>query len=681
MDSGNALQRIRQLTAELNEHNHRYYVLNSPSISDQEFDMLLKELEQLEKTYPQFIEPDSPTQRVGSDLTNEFASIVHKYPMLSLSNIYSEEELRDFDKKVRNGVGDAVEYVCELKFDGVAIGITYINGILSQAATRGDGTQGDDVTANIKTIRSIPLRIKGEGYPHEFEIRGEVYLTHAQFEKINYQRIEEGEEPFANPRNAAAGSLKLQEPAEVAKRGLSCYLYHLLGEALPTDIHYDNLMAARSWRLRIPEYIARCSSIEDVIDFIGSWAVERHHLPFDIDGVVIKVNSLPHQQQLGFTAKAPRWAIAYKFAAEQAFTKLLSVDFQVGRTGTITPVANLAPVLLSGTTVRRASLHNADIMMQLDVRENDTVVVEKGGEIIPKIVRVELSLRPIDSLPLKFIDHCPECGTPLVRPEGEAAYFCPNSDGCSPQIKGKLEHFISRRAMNIDSLGQGKIALLFDKGIVCNSADIYDLKHDDLFGLEKQINNPETGKNKIISFREKTVENILKGVEQSKTAPFHRVLFALGIRHVGETVAKKLTTHFRDLDSLTHATIDEITAIPDIGISIANSIKDYFAIPDHLQMIERLKAHGLNFQSSDSATIALSRLSGMSFVVSGVFKEYSRDEIKKAIEINGGKVVSAVSAKTNFVLAGENMGPEKRKKAGELGIQVIGEEEFNKMIS
>ncbi|MDP2424240.1 MAG: NAD-dependent DNA ligase LigA [Bacteroidales bacterium] len=680
MDVGNPLQRIRQLTLALNEHNHRYYVLNAPSISDKQFDLLLKELEQLEKAHPDLVQPDSPSLRIGSDLTKEFAAVVHKYPMLSLSNTYSEGELRDFDQRVRKGVGNTAEYVCELKFDGVAIGLTYRNGLLEQAATRGDGTQGDDVTVNIKTIRSIPLKVREKEYPKEFEIRGEVYLTHAQFDKINAQRIEEGEDPFANPRNAAAGSLKLLDPAEVVHRGLTCYLYNLLSETPPHNNHYDNMMAAKTWGLRVPEYMARCKTLDDVLDFINNWDTDRKHLPFDIDGVVIKVNSIEHQQQLGFTAKSPRWAIAYKFAAEQALTKLLSIDYQVGRTGAITPVANLQPVLLSGTMVKRASLHNADIISQLDVRIGDTVIVEKGGEIIPKIVEVELSLRPRNSSPVAFIAHCPECGTALLRNEGEAAHFCPSEDGCPPQIKGKLEHFISRRAMNIDSLGEGKIALLYDKGLAKNVADLYDLEYNDLLGLEKVIESPETGKSKMISFREKTVENILNGIETSKLAPFHKVLFALGIRHVGETVAKKVTAHVGNLDRLISATNDELTAIPDIGERIAASIKDYFSNSAHLQIIERLRAHGLKFSSEKPASTSRNRLGGKSFVVSGVFSGYSRDGIKKAIEDNGGKIVSAISSKTDFVLAGENMGPEKKKKALELGIPIISEAEFDSMI-
>lgn len=680
MDKEKAAHKINELRRIIEEHNYRYYNLNDPVIDDREYDRLLKELETLEASWPEFRDPDSPTQRVGSDLTKEFESVKHKYPMLSLSNTYSEGELRDFDKRVKKAVGD-VEYVCELKFDGVAIGLTYINGRLARAVTRGDGVQGDDVTNNVRTIRSIPLALRGNDYPDEFEIRGEIFMTRKQFLYLNRQREQKGEQPFANPRNAAAGSLKLQDPALVAKRRLDCYLYYLLGSKLPSDSHYDNLQKAKKWGLPVPDYIVRCQSIDDVWEFIKEWDVNRHELPFEIDGVVVKVNSFHHQQTLGFTAKSPRWAIAYKYQSQEAATRLRSVDFQVGRTGTVTPVANLEPVLLAGTVVKRASLHNADIIAKLDVRLGDMVFVEKGGEIIPKITGVDFTLRPPDAETLQFITHCPECGTALQRKPGEAAHLCPNEDGCPPQIKGKLEHFISRKAMDIDSLGEGKISLLYEKGLVKDAADLYDLRYEDLLGLEKTIADAESGKTKKISFREKTVEKILKGIENSKLVPFPRVLYALGIRHVGETVAKKLATHFGNLDSLVFATDEEMIAIPDIGERITDSILEYFSNPAHVLMIERLQRAGLQFELKDQETRESSKLDGKSFVVSGIFSYYSRDEIKKAIEDHGGRVVSSISSKTDFVLAGEKMGPEKQKKAEEIGIPVIGEEEFRGMIS
>lgn len=681
MEKAEALHKILELTCELNDHNYRYYVLNQPLISDQQYDLLLKELEILESVFPDLIQKDSPTQRVGSDLTKEFASVVHNYPMLSLSNTYSEGELRDFDKRVKKAIGEQVEYVCELKFDGVAIGLTYKNGWLEKAVTRGDGMQGDDVTANAKTIRSIPMQLRGDDFPDDFEIRGEIFMTRKQFEHINKLREENGDLPFANPRNAASGSLKMQNPSEVAKRGLDCYLYYLLGENLPFETHYENLQKAKEWGLHIADYLVRCHNIDEVWDFIKDWETERAQLPFDIDGVVVKVNSIAQQQQLGFTAKSPRWAIAYKYQAQEATTRLFSVDFQVGRTGTVTPVANLEPVLLAGTVVKRASLHNADIIAKLDVRIGDMVFVEKGGEIIPKITGVDFTLRAPEAEKLQFISNCPECGTPLVRNDGEAAYFCPNEDNCPPQIKGKLEHFISRKAMDIDSLGEGKISLLYEKGLVNNAADLYELKYQDLLGLEKVIEDEEIGKSKKISFREKTVENILKGIEASRNISFPRLLYALGIRHVGETVAKKLAAHFENINSLMSATAEELIAVPDVGERIAFSILEYFSKPEHKAMIERLRQHGLQFEVQRIESAAGSKLEGKSFVVSGVFSGYSRDGIKKTIEDNGGKVTSSISSKTDYVLAGENMGPEKKKKAEELSVTIISEAEFNQLIS
>ncbi|MBE0663668.1 MAG: NAD-dependent DNA ligase LigA [Bacteroidales bacterium] len=681
MEKAEALQKILELTRELSDHNYRYYVLHEPVIDDFKYDLLLKELEQLEEFWPDLIQPDSPTQRVGSDLTKEFTAVSHKYPMLSLSNTYSQGELMDFDKRVKKAIGEPIEYVCELKFDGVAIGLTYKNGWLEKAVTRGDGVQGDDVTANAKTIRSIPVQLRGKDFPDDFEIRGEIFMTRRQFEQINSRRIEAGDLPFANPRNAASGSLKMQNPSEVAKRGLDCYLYYLLGENLPFETHYKNLQKAKEWGLHIAEYLVRCHNIDEVWDFIKEWETARAQLPFDIDGVVVKVNSMAQQQLLGFTAKSPRWAIAYKYQAQEAATRLRSVDFQVGRTGTVTPVANLEPVLLAGTVVKRASLHNADIIAKLDIRLDDMVFVEKGGEIIPKITGVDFTLRAPEAAKLQFISICPECGTTLVRNEGEAAYFCPNEDNCPPQIKGKLEHFISRKAMDIDSLGEGKISLLYEKGLVNNAADLYDLKYQDLLGLEKVIEDQESGKSKIISFREKTVDNILKGIEASRSISFPRLLYALGIRHVGETVAKKLAAHFENINSLMSATAEELIAVPDVGERIAFSITEYFSKPEHKAMIERLRQHGLLFEVQGKESAGSSKLEGKSFVVSGVFSGYSRDGIKKAIEDNGGKVTSSISSKTDFVLAGENMGPEKKKKAEELGVAIIGEAEFNAMLS
>ena len=549
MTASEAQQRIKELTDQINEHNYRYYVLAQPLITDYEFDRLMEELIRLEAEFPAFARADSPTRRVGGEITKEFRQVAHTYPMLSLGNTYSEEEVIEFDRRSQKLTGRDLVYVCELKFDGVAIGLRYDQGHLSLAVTRGDGMQGDDVTTNIKTIRSIPLQLRGD-FPAAFEIRGEVFLPRDGFDKLNQEREEIGDPPFANPRNAAAGSLKMQDSALVARRPLDCFLYHVLGDQLPFDNHYDNLMKAREWGLKVSPYIAKCHNVEEIFDFINYWNKARYELPFDIDGVVIKVNSYAWQQEMGFTAKSPRWAIAYKFKAEKAATRLLSIDFQVGRTGAITPVANLSPVFLAGTTVKRASLHNADIIRKLDVRIGDTVFVEKGGEIIPKIVGVDLTLRHSDAVPSEFIQVCPECRTPLIRREGEAIHYCPNEEGCPPQIKGKLEHFISRRAMNIESLGEGKIEMLYDSGLVKDVADLYSLTYQVLYGLEKTYMSEGEKKEKKISFREKTVKNILDGIEVSKEVPFSRVLYALGIRYVGETVAKKLARHYRSIDRL-----------------------------------------------------------------------------------------------------------------------------------
>jgi DNA ligase (NAD+) len=588
--------RIKELTNQINQHNFNYYVVSKPAISDFDFDMLLEELISIENDFPELTEPDSPSKRVGGEVTKEFRQVIHKYPMLSLGNTYSEEEVKDFTERVRKLIGDDVEYVCELKFDGVAIGLTYHKGLLVQAVTRGDGVQGDDVTTNVKTIHNIPIRLHGSGFPEDFEIRGEIIMPRASFDKINRARREENEELFANPRNSASGSLKLLDSKEVAKRRLDCYLYYLPGGEISFQTHYESLINAKGWGFQISGYIARCKTIQEIFDFIANMNAARDELPFDIDGIVLKVNSLKHQQELGFTAKSPRWAIAYKFKAERVSTRLLSIDYQVGRTGAITPVANLQAVQLAGTIVKRATLHNADIISNLDVRIGDTVYVEKGGEIIPKIVGIDLNQRSPLSMPVEFSKSCPECGTPLIRSEGESAHYCPNETGCPPQIKGKLEHFISRRAMNIDSLGEGKIELLFDKGLITNIADLYDLQYENLLGLEKVYPESEGKKERKISFREKTVQNILQGIESSKQVGFERVLYALGIRYVGETVAKKLAVHFGSIDAVINAKHEELTEAEEIGEKIAQSIIVFFSNPENIKIIDRLKNKGVQFE-------------------------------------------------------------------------------------
>ncbi len=677
-----AKQKIEQLTRELQEHNYRYYVLAQPVISDYEFDMKLKELEELEKQFPQYKLPDSPTQRVGGEPTKEFKTVTHKYPMMSLANSYSIGEIVDFDNRIKKLTGKHPEYVCELKYDGLSISLIYENGLLKHAVTRGDGIRGDDVTNNVKTIRSIPLRLRGN-FPEELEIRGEIFMPHKEFERLNREREEIGESPFANPRNAAAGSLKLQDPAEVAKRNLDCFLYYIPHDLEGIKTHYQSMQYAASLGFKISKNMALCKNIDEIKEYINDWDEGRKHLPYDIDGIVIKVNDLQLQKELGYTAKSPRWAIAYKFKAEQVETKLLSIDYQVGRTGAVTPVANLKPVLLAGTIVKRASLHNADIIKTLDVRIGDTVYVEKGGEIIPKIVGVNLEKRPAGAKPVEFIKNCPECGTPLVRKEGEAAHYCPNEDGCPPQIKGKLEHFISRKAMNIDSLGEGKIEMLYENGLVKNIADLYYLTYDKLIGLEKIIPAEDGKKEKKISFREKTVNNILKGIEQSKSVPFPRVLYALGIRYVGETVAKKLALHFKNIHNLINASYDDLVSVDEIGEKIAQSVINYFKKEEHINIIKRLKEKGVQFEINETndETSVENKLNGKSFVVSGVFKKYSRDEIKALIEKYGGKNTSSISSKTDYLLAGDKMGPAKKEKAEKLNVPIISEEEFEKMIS
>lgn len=656
--------RIDQLRQLLHEQNYRYYVLNDPLMSDFEYDKLMRELQDLEQSYPQYADPNSPTQRVGSDRANQFASVTHRFPMQSLANTYSREEVIDFDARVRKEVGE-VEYVCELKFDGTSISLLYEHGRLVRAATRGDGTVGDDVTENVRTIRSIPLQLRGTGYPDLFEIRGEILMPYKSFERLNREREDIGETPFANPRNAAAGSLKQQSSAVTASRDLDAFLYTLVGDNLPYATHYESLMAARQWGFKISDHMQLCRNLDEVMTFIQHWDKARESLPFATDGAVIKVNSYAMQKQLGSTAKAPRWAVAYKFKAEQALTRLLSVDFQVGRTGAITPVANLEPVQLAGTVVKRASLHNAEQIALLDIRLGDMVYVEKGGEIIPKITEVELSQRPADSRPFEFITHCPECGTELVKYEGEARHYCPNSSSCPPQIVGRIVHFISRRAMNIEGLGDETVQLLYDNGLVHDISDLYTLKRADLVRL------PRLG--------EKSADNILRNIDASKEVPFARVLFAIGIRFVGETTAKILARQFKDIDSLIHADPERLIEAEEVGKKIALSIIEYFADAENMRIIERLRSFGLQFQNQ-ALEGATDRLAGLNFVISGTFAHHSRDQLKELIERHGGRNLSGVSSHVNYLLAGQNIGPAKLAKATKLGIKMINEEEFMQML-
>ncbi|HQO48257.1 MAG TPA: NAD-dependent DNA ligase LigA [Paludibacteraceae bacterium] len=656
---------ILQLREELNTHNYNYYVLNKPTISDFEFDAKLRQLQTLENAHPEYFDPNSPTQRVGSDLNTAFVQVEHKYPMLSLANTYSAGEVTDFYERVRKALNDDFEIVCELKYDGSSISLTYEKGALVRAVTRGDGVYGDDVTANVRTIRSIPLKLHGD-YPELFEIRGEIVMPWSVFEKLNYEREKQEESLFANPRNAASGTLKLQNSAEVARRQLDAYLYYLLGDKLPADTHYDNLKKASLWGFKISNSMKKCTSLQEVLDYIAYWDTERKNLPIATDGIVLKLNNLNQQKELGYTAKSPRWAIAYKFQAEKACTRLNSVSYQVGRTGAVTPVANLDPVQLSGTVVKRASLHNADIIAGLELYIGDMVYVEKGGEIIPKITAVDKEARFMLGDKVEFIKKCPECGTTLVRNEDEAAHYCPNEDGCPPQIKGKIEHFASRKAMNIEGLGEETIALLYEKGLLHTIADIYDLKVPDLARLER--------------LGTKSARNIKNAVEASKEVPFARVLFALGIRYVGETVAKKLAGAFRSIDALEAATYDELVEVDEIGERIAQSVLNYFAQPEHRQLIERLKAAGLQFETASENAPVSDKLNGLSIVISGTFVHHSRDEYKALIEQHGGKNISSVSAKANFILAGANMGPAKLEKAQKLGVKIIDENEFLEMI-
>ncbi len=668
---------IDQLSEEINRHNYYYYMLDNPKISDYDFDKMLQKLMDLEKEYPQFVRPDSPTQRVGGTITKQFESAPHLYPMLSLGNTYSEADLEEFDNRVQSLLDSPYQYVCELKYDGIAISLVYEKGLLVRAVTRGDGTRGDVVTNNVRTIGSVPLRLTGD-FPDMLEVRGEIIMPFDRFEALNAERDEIGEQPFANPRNAASGSLKLQNSSEVAKRGLAFKLYFALGENLPEGNHYDRMRKLHEWGFRFPDVMERVPNLVGVYDFLHKWDIERKQLPYPIDGVVIKINDFAQQQQIGATAKSPRWAIAYKFKAERVSTPLLSVDFQVGRTGIVTPVANLKPVSLAGSVVRRATLNNRDFIREMDICEGDYLFVEKGGEVIPKIVGVDMERRAKDARPVRFAENCPVCGTPLQQNEGEAGLFCPNELHCAPQIKGKLEHFISRKAMNIDSLGEGKIDLLYTQGLVRTVADLYDLTYSALFGLEKILED-ENGKTRTLSFKEKTTQNILKGLEQSKQVPFERVLYALGIRFVGEVTAKKIARRFRTIDAVASATKEELMDVEDVGDRVADSIIHYFNDTENLQMVMRLRAAGLQFEVGEEQQPTSQLLAGKSIVVSGVFS-IPRDQLKAIIEQNGGRNVSSISKNTSFVLAGEKMGPEKLKKAESLGIPILSEEDFWPMI-
>lgn len=660
--------KVKALREELEQYNFNYYVLSSPTISDRDFDRMMKELQTLEEKYPAYADPHSPTQRVGSDLSKEFEQVLHKYPMLSLGNTYSEEEVKDFYERTERALNEPFEIVAELKYDGTSISLTYENGRLVRAVTRGDGTRGDDVTANVKTIRSVPLKLRGDSYPSVFEIRGEVLLPWAEFDRLNKEREEQEESLFANPRNAASGTLKQQNPTIVASRKLDAYFYYLLGEGLPAEGHYENLQAARSWGFKIPEVIRKCYTLQDIFDYIAYWNVERKNLPVATDGIVLKVNALRQQKNLGFTAKSPRWAISYKFQAERAVTRLNTVSFQVGRTGAVTPVANLEPVQLAGTVVKRASLHNADIIEGLDLHVGDHVYVEKGGEIIPKIVGVDIESRSMllgDKV--RFIRVCPECGTPLMRPEGEAAHYCPNETGCPPQIKGRIEHFVTRKAMNIN-MGPETVEDLYNAGYVKNAADLYILTMADLLRLER--------------WAEKSARNLLDSLEESKQVPFERVLYGLGIRYVGETVAKRLASAFHSVERLEEASLETLVEVDEIGERIAQSVLNYFADERNREIVARLKVQGLQMIISEEALANRSdKLKGLSIVISGTFTQHSRDEYKAMIEQHGGKNSGSVSGKTDYILAGDNMGPAKLEKASKLGVKIMNENDFLNMLS
>ena len=664
MDIQNSIQKLRE---ELNQHNYNYYVLDTPLISDFDFDIKLKELQDLENKYPEYFDANSPSQRVGGAITKNFQTVAHDHRMYSLDNSYSKEDLIDWENRIQKVLGAVpLEYTCELKYDGASISITYENGQLKRAVTRGDGLQGDEVTNNIKTIKSIPLQLKGN-FPAIFDVRGEIILPFAAFEKMNQDLIEIGETPYSNPRNTASGSLKLQDSAEVAKRSLDCLLYFLIGNNLPFQSQFDGLQTARNWGFKVPKETKLAQNLSEVFEFIDYWDTHRHNLPYETDGVVVKVNSFHHQDELGYTAKSPRWAIAYKFKSEQVFTRLNSISYQVGRTGSITPVANLEPVQLAGTIVKRASLHNADQIEKLDIRIDDTVFVEKGGEIIPKIIAVDLSKRPENTEPTKYITQCPECQTELVRSQGEANHYCPNFYGCPPQIIGRIQHFISRKAMDIEGLGGETVALLFNNGLVHNYADLYELTVNQILPLERMA--------------QKSAENLVKGVANSVHIPFESVLFALGIRFVGETVAKKLAKHYKNIDALSHASVSDLVLVDEIGDRIAQSVVEFFDNQENIVIIERLKKFRIQFEIIEKINLnATEKLSGKIFVVSGVFEKFSRDDLKKAIEDNGGKVGSSISAKTDYVIAGDNMGPAKLEKANKLNVSIISEDDFINLI-
>ena len=655
-------QKIQQLRAELTQHNYSYYVLDNPTISDYEFDMKLKELQELEAKHPEFFDPTSPTVRVGGEVTKNFETVVHENRMYSLDNSYSKEDLQDWEVRIKKMVDGPVEYTCELKYDGASMNMIYENGKLVRAVTRGDGFQGDDVTTNVKTIKSVPLQLKGD-YPEKFEIRGEIILPIEGFNKMNEERIEIGEEPYRNPRNTASGSLKLQDSSEVAKRPLECLLYSLMGDKLGFSTQFEGLQKARDWGFKVPKEAKLAKSLEEVFEYIDYWDQHRHDLPYEIDGVVVKVNSFYQQEELGYTAKSPRWAMAYKFKAEQVSTRLNSISYQVGRTGAITPVANLEPVLLAGTIVKRASLHNADQIEKLDIRVGDEVFVEKGGEIIPKIIAVDLTKRPLNSQPTNYITECPECGTELVRQDGEAQHYCPNYNGCNPQIIGRIEHYISRKAMDIEGLGGETVALLVNQRLINNYSDLYELTREQVIPLERMA--------------EKSAENLINGIEASKNIPFERVLYALGIRYVGETVAKKLAKHYKSIEKISMASQDDLVNVDEIGVKIAESVVAFFASEENQRIISRLKEFGVQMEiSAEKLANQSDKLKGLIFVVSGVFETVSRDELKQLIEDNGGKVSSSISSKTSFVVAGENMGPSKKQKAESLGVSIITEAQF-----
>ncbi|MDA9555199.1 NAD-dependent DNA ligase LigA [Pelobium sp.] len=657
--------RMDALVKELQQHNYNYYVLAMPTISDYDFDQKLKQLEALEKEYPEFVNPNSPTQKVGGEITKTFKTVVHKWPMMSLGNTYNEQELIDFDQRIKKAIGDDFEYVCELKFDGLSISLTYENGQLQRAVTRGDGTKGDDVTTNIKTIRTIPIKVNGENLPQSFDIRGEVLMHKAAFEKLNEERIENGEVPFANPRNFASGTVKMQDSAEVAKRPLDCFLYFLYCDNSPFKTHWESLQAVKSWGFKVSEESKLCKNINEVLDFIKLWDEKRFKLSYDIDGIVLKVNSYAQQQELGFTAKSPRWAISYKYKAQEVETILEKVTYQVGRTGAVTPVANFKPVLLAGTTVKRATLHNANEIERLDLHEFDTVLVEKGGEIIPKVIKVNLDKRFPNAKKIEYIHNCPECGTPLIRKEGEAVHYCPNDEACPPQIVGKIQHFISRKAMNMEGIGAETVETFYQKGLLKQISDLYFLK------------NHEPELKQLERFGEKSIQNLLEGVEKSKNAPFEKVLFGLGIRYVGATVAKKLAQHFKNIDRLMNASFDELIAAEEIGERIAQSVLEYFADENHRKEINTLRAQGLNFEIEEKEVVLQSeKLSGKTYIISGVFEKYSREQLKDLIEANGGKILSSISAKLNYVVAGDNMGPSKLEKAQKLQIPIISEDDL-----